>query len=78
MFGLGMGIGGNAPGGGGRPGGPRIGLGGIPGIPGGAIIGGNGGRLGGPPGAALVVGFAGVGVPCVLALYLGKSERCSS
>ena len=73
MFGPGMGIGGNAPGGGGTPGGARIWLGEIPGIPGGAIIGGgNGGRLGGPLGGPLVVGFAGVGVPGVLALYLGR------
>ena len=50
----------------------------MPGIPGGAIMGGgNGGRLGGAIGV-LVIGFAGVGVPCVLALYLGSWARCSS
>ena len=77
MFGPGIGIGGNAPEGGGIPGGPRIGLGGIPCIPGGPIIGGNGGLLGGPLGV-FVLGFGGVGVPCVRALYLGSRARCSS
>ena len=67
-----MGIGGNTPGRGGTPGWPPIGPGAIPGIPGGAIIGGgNGGRLGGATGE-LAIGFEGVGVPCVLALYFGS------
>lgn len=68
-----MDIGEKGPGGGAPRGGPRIGLGGIPGIPGGGIMGGaNVGRLGGPPGTLAC------GVPCVLALYLGNIAICSS
>lgn len=70
-------MGGNAPGGGRAPGGPRIGFGGIPGSPGGISGDGNGSPPGGAPGA-LLVGFAEVGVPCVLALYFGRRAICSS